>query len=295
MSVESNVAARNRLLIMIRDFDSYCDEYGHPDDPNKKFMGIAGLLGWSDKWGAFTDQWEELARVENIPKPFHMTDFVHHTEKFSDGRWENQEERIRILNLLLRVIEGAEVIPVGAAVVLKDYNELTFEQQRACRSPYYLAFQAVTSNMGFAAASMDLGMKVAKAQADVEAEKANLPIEETDYVHPAKISMVYAKLRGFTGPAEDLWKAIRNANMFGHWMSSYTIGDPTAYPPLQAADIWAYSLGHMGEHHSLRKAEAETAFKCFVQLAMKAAHGHHWFSLFDRKRMLLNLGQFTDI
>lgn len=282
---------RNRLFIMPRDFGSYCDEFGSPKDPNKKYMGIAGLLGWSDNWTRFTDEWKECLRVEKIPQPFHMTDFVHHTEKFSGHRWENQAERSRNLDLLLGIIKRADLIPIGASVVLKDYYALTSAQQSACKSPYYLAFQAVTSNMGFAAASIDLSMKREKAE---KAISDNLPMDEADYVSPATVSMVYAKLRKFTGLAEELWNGIKDANMFGHWMSSYTAAEPDDYPPLQAADIWAYSLGHMGEHQPPKKIEAETALNVFVEQAMKTAHGAHWFTFFDRKQILIRIGQFSD-
>jgi len=291
---------RNKLFIMFCEFASYCDEFGHPDDPNKKYMGIAGLLGWREKWTRFSEEWEECLRTEKIPKPFHMTDFVHHSEKFSkkiygSSRWEDRAERNRVLELLLGIIQRADVIPVGASVFLKDYNGLTSDQQSVCKGPYYLAFQAVTSNMGFAVASMDLSMEVAKAKADWGAANAGLPVDETYIPSPSKVSMVYAKLKGFTGPAEELWNAIKNVNMFGLWMSSYTPGDPADYPPLQAADIWAYSLGHMGEHQPPKTTEAETAIKLFVTQAMRATHGHHWFTYLDRAQILIRIGQFNDI
>lgn len=279
---------------MLRDFGSYCDEFGHPDDPNKKYMGIAGLLAWSDHWKTFTDEWEECLRVEHIPRPFHMSDFVHHSEKFSAMRWENQDERNRVLGLLLRIIERVDVIPIGAAVSLKDYNGLTPEQQSKCRSPYYLAFQAVTSNMGFAAASIDLSLGIKRAEEDMKREEVGLPITDlNEYLAPSSVSMVYAKLRGFTGPAEELWNTIKSLNMFGRWMSSYTRGEPIDYPPLQAADIWAYSLGHMGEQDS-PKIEASTAFTMFAGLQLKAAHGHHGFTFLDRRQILMNIGEFPN-
>ena len=85
--------------------------------------------------------------------------------------------------------------------------------------------------------------------------------------------MVYAKFRGFTGPARDLWDAIKRVNMFGHWMDFYTVGDPLEFPPLQAADIWAYSIGNLGEQRESAKPEAARALQVFVSLAMKARHG----------------------
>lgn len=280
---------------MLRNFGSYCDEFGHPDDPNKKFMGIAGLLAWSDKWKAFTEEWNELLRAEYIPKPFHMVDFIHHNEDFSDKRWEDQDERNRVLGLLLRTIEKVDVIPVGAAVVLDDYNSLTVEQRNKCRSPYYLAFQTVTSNMAFAAASIDLELGKERAKTDMEREQAGLPITDVnEFLTPSAVSMVYAKLKKFTGPAEELWNGLKSANMFGRWMSSYRAGEPANYPPLQAADIWAYSLGNMGERKEQAKIEAQTAYRMFVQFVLKAAHGHHGFTFLNRRQILMNIGEYPD-
>jgi Protein of unknown function (DUF3800) len=284
---------------MVRDFGSYCDEFGSPKDPHRKFMGIAGLLGWLDNWRRLTEEWEECLRAEDIPKPFHMVDFVHHNEKFSAKRWEDRDERNRALDLLLSIIKRAEVIPIGAAIVLKDYYGLTPEQQELCRhtsnidrGPYYLAFQAVTANIAFAAASIDLSLGIERARVDVEREKAGLPLEEYDHLSPASVSMVYAKLRKFTGPAEELWNAMKALNMIGRWMGSYTAADPADYPPLQAADIWAYSLGHMGEEGN--KVESQTALRIFIGLAMKATHGHHWFTYLDRNQILINIGQLPN-
>jgi hypothetical protein len=276
---------------MARFFESYCDEFGHAKDPNKKYMGIAGLLGWSDCWNRFSQEWEVCLDAENIPKPFHMVDFVHHSEDFSDARWGNQAERLRVLNLLLEIIERAEAIPVAAAVSLADYSRLTPEQQLMCRDPYYLAFQAVTSNLGFAAGSVDLGIKVDRARADVEAEKLGLPLEDWDYASPSTVSMIYAKFRGFTGPAEELWNALKSVNMFGYWMASYSTGEPLDHPPLQAADIWAYSIGNLGERQDAVSPEAAHALKVFVKLAMKARHGHHWFTHLDQEQILRRIGR----
>jgi hypothetical protein len=253
-------------------------------------MGIAGLLGWSDNWQRLTREWEECQRAERIPKPFHMTDFIHHTEEFSARRWEDQNERIRVLELLLSIIKRAEVIPIGAAVVLKDYHGLTANQRELCRDPYYLAFQAVTANIAFAAASIDLSLRIERAKADIEREKAGLPLEDFDHVSPASVSMVYAKLRKFTGPAEELWNTMKSVTMIGRWMGSYSSAEPTECPPLQAADIWAYSIGHEGERGN--KIEAQTAFATLLGLAMKATHGHHWFTYLDRNQILINIGQF---
>lgn len=101
--------------------------------------------------------------------------------------------------------------------------------------------------------------------------------------------MIYSRLKGFTGKAEELWKAIQRVNMFGAWMSSYTVGEPQQ----QAADIWAYSPGHKGEHNQPKYIEAQIALSFFVDRAMKQSHGAHWFTYLDRNQILVNTGQLS--
>jgi Protein of unknown function (DUF3800) len=262
---------------VLNEFGSYCDEFGHPKNTYQKFFGIAGLVGWSDKWEGFDLDWNTVLHEEKIPKPFHMTDFVQHTEKFSDKRWEDPQERVRILNLLLLVISKWDVIPVGCSVVHADFQELTENQKtKFGNSPYYLAFQEVTANIVWASINASLSEMTEKPDSFV-----------------GGISMVYAQLKKFTGPAEGLWDTMKERSPLGHWMSSYTRGDPKDFPPLQAADIWAYSLGRLGEFQPSGKIEADIAFDFFGNLASQAAekHGHPFFSLLDKRQILIRLGK----
>ena len=273
---------RDRLFAMLCEFSSFADEFGPAEglDPNKKFAGIASLLASCDKWQIFTEKWEELLNREKIPRPFSMKDFVQYKEKFKNERWKDPNERLRVLNLMLPIIQEAEVVPIGASVLLKDYWDLPEDCRSTLRSPYYIAFQEVTGNIGFAFTSL--------AMSKAESE---------DELFASGVSMTYARLRGFTGPAGELWGQIKHANMFGRWLRSYTPGDPIDHPPLQAADIWAYSLGRMGEHERAIKREAEIAFEFFANLAFKAAqiHGSRFFSLMDKQEILIRLGKFSEL
>ena len=261
-------------------FGSYCDEFGHPQDPNKHFTGIAGLLAWSDDWIEISSKWREVQKREDIPNPFHMVDFVHHKERFLNERWKSREERERILRLLLDIISDVKVIPVSAAVSNKDFSDLSLDQREKMESPYHVAFQEVTFNLAFAAANQAL--QTAK---------------EMQEFWNNRIAMVYAKLRGFTGPAEKLWYAIKEHYVAaGNWMSSYTPTEPAAAPPLQIADIWAYSLGHMMENHPVTKKtpknEARIAFNFFLRATHSSQGlGHKFYTFFDRNELLMRLGE----
>ena len=248
-------------------FGSYCDEFGHHQDPTKRVMGIAGLLAWTDSWDRFNSEWKQLLEHEGIPNPFHMTDFVHHKKQFKD--WDSPQRRLVVLGNLLKVIKKANVIPIAAAVVLKDFNSLTAEQQSQLKGPYYVAFQQVSFQIGFAATMLAL--------------HSSNPLEHS-------VSMSYARLKKFTGPAEQLWQAIKKHNPHvGPWMGSYTAADPIDCLPLQAADIWAYSLGHMHEHHPAKNYEAGVAYQFFLREAMKHEIGHSFYEVFDRETLLTKL------
>ena len=254
----------------VTHFGSFCDEFGHADDPRKKYLGIAGLLGRSDMWSAFDAEWKKIQQEEHIPNPFHMTDFVHHTENFKCG-WESEDKRIGVLLRLLAAIERAEVMPVAASVLLQDFKSLTPEQQARLRHPYFIASQEVTSHLAFAAA-------------------VSATASTSDFLN-VRVNMTYAKLRGYTGPAEELWNEFKTANLSGHWMGSYVRGDPADFSPLQAADIWAYSLGHVGEHQPAKKKEAQMAYDLFVGMALQNVSTGRFFTLFDRDEMLARLSE----
>jgi hypothetical protein len=193
-----------------------------------------------------------------------MVDFVHQQEDFKTG-WESEDKRLSVFNRLLLAIEKTKAMPVGAAVVLSDFKKLSEEQKARVRSPYFVAFQEVTYNLAFATALLG-------------------PDE--------KVSMVYAKLRKFTGPAEELWNAIKGTNLVGRWMNGYKPAEPAEVWPLQAADIWAYSLGHHGEHSPPKKREAELAYQRLISMAISNGIGHKFFTYFDRAQMLEKLGEF---
>jgi hypothetical protein len=243
---------------------SYCDEFGHADDPTKRVMGVAGLLARTEAWAQFVSKWDSICDEENVPKPFHMVDFVHQKEDFKIG-WESEEKRLRVLDRLLSEVENIHSMPIGAAVVLDDFRNLSESQKSRLRSPYFVAFQEVTYNMAFATALLG-------------------PQE--------RVSMVYAKLKKFTGPAEGLWNAIKEANLVGHSMAIYTPAEPLQAVPLQAADIWAYSLGHHGEHNPPKKKEAHFAYQRFVSMALSNVDGPKFFTYFDRAQLLAKLGEF---
>lgn len=259
---------------MLTPFSSYCDEFGSAADPAKKYMGIAGLLATVEKWKTFDAEWRGLFNRESIPSPFHMVDFVHAKEDFGDKRWADRVERIRIMRLLLDVIAAASIIPVAAAVVLQDFNELSETHRSRLKGPYFAAFQEVTYNLAFGCAISAL------SSPDVDMR--------------SQVEMFYAKAKKLTGPAESWWHAIKEHNPHVGWiMGSYTPAEPKAVSALQAADIFAYSIGHTGEFSPSKHPEANMASSLFDNL-VTLSPGHKCFTILGRKELLQRLGDWDD-
>lgn len=241
---------------------TYADETGHHDDPQRHFVGIAGFLGHSDKWNRFDAEWKETCREEGVIEPFHMVDFAASREQFESWK-DDKDRRKRLLGRLVAAIKNAEVYPIGAVVPIGDFDSLTEDQRISLGSdPYYVAFQAMTHQMAFAGALMSYP--------------------------PEPISMVYARLKGYTGKAMELWHAVKEHNVYGSRMSSFTPGNPKDYPPLQAADLWAYELGAYWHDKN------RWAFEEIVHHALKMAGGHKFFQLCDKKFMLGALGELDE-
>src|SRR6266481_1114321 len=251
---------------------SYCDETGHAKDPAKSHLGLAGILANSNAWEQFDQSWKYICREEGVCEPFHMTDFAAFQGQFADNHWKNEDKRRKLIGRYLDAIESAGGIPVGAIIDIPAFNSLTQDQRSRLggdkMEPYYVAFQWVTRELAFASALTDWP--------------------------PEKVSMVYAKLKKFTGVAEELWIGMKEQTYLGNFMSSYARGEPADYTPLQAADLWAYELGHhfhriIPEHRKWRYP-----FTRFVQMGMNASQGHKFFEYFDRARLLGCLGEFDE-
>jgi hypothetical protein len=253
-----------RLMITTR-LSSYCDEFGSATDPNKKYLGIVGLLGSDDHWKTFDSGWRSVCEEEKVPWPFHTADFVHAKEDFKSARWTDRRERMRVITLLLNVIDNAGVFPVAAAVVLRDFNDLSKDQKQRLNGPYFAAFQEVTYNLAFGAALID---------------------------YRSALAMCYAKLKKFTGPAEAWWHGIKEINpVVGRVMGSYARAEPRDESALQAADIFAYSIGRTAESDPRKSAEATLTMRLFDHLIWHKSPGNKCFVVLNRKELLDRLGE----
>ena len=243
---------------------AYLDETGHSADPNKLFVGMAGLLSSESSWAKFDLEWRAVSEKHEVILPFHMMDLAHFGGQFENWESDGDVKRKQFLSELIGPISGAAPILVGAIVSVEEFRQLTKDEQCALQDPYYIAFQECTFQLAFAAALLQYP--------------------------PRQISMVYAA-HGEFRRAEDLWEAIKKHNLVGHCMGSYSRGEPRDFTPLQAADLWAYELGHHFYHILPKGKEFRWPLRELLKIAVRTSVGQRFFTYFDREEMLLRLGK----
>jgi hypothetical protein len=248
---------------------SYADETGHSKDPDRTHLGLAGLISDSDHWDQFDIDWRKACAEESVRLPFHMTDFAAFQGQYSAQEWKQEDKRRRLLTKLLDAIELAQATPVGAIINVPEFNALTENQRIQLghdkQEPYYVVFQAVTQILAF------------------EAALKKYP--------PDKLSMIYAKLRKFTGVAEELWHSMQGQTVHGVTMSSYARGDPADHTPLQAADLWAYELGHHFHYILPNSKPWRHPFKRLVEMASKTTLSGTFLTYLGRMELQGILGE----
>src|SRR5262249_33051947 len=95
------------------------------------------------------------------------------------------------------------------------------------------------------------------------------------------------------GNSEELWEAFRRGNpIIAPFMESYVSLKPKDCTPLQAADLWAYELGHHFEVIRPAGREPRWPFKQFVEMGLKDPFLHDFITLHDR-RGVNGLGRYS--
>jgi hypothetical protein len=248
---------------------AYVDESGHSKDPNRKFVSLAGLLARSAAWEKFEPEWKATCAEHGLTEPFHMMHLAAFRGQFKG--WD-EEKRRALLARLFETIRKTEAIPIGSVVSVPDFNVLDERLKTAFRDPYFVAFQPLTFNLAVAASFA---------------------------FPPGRATMVYAHhpehSEGLAN-ARDLWHAVRQGNpIVSVSMEAYQSDTPTNCVPLQAADLWAYELGHHFEVIRPAKKEARWPFQRFVEMGLNYSLFTHDFITYRDSRGKHGLGLMSRV
>jgi hypothetical protein len=251
---------------------SFVDESGHSADPNRISLCLAGLIAGEDAWKAFDADWRIACDEEGLTEPFHMMHFAARKGQF-DG-WP-EDQRKRLLGKLVAAIVKARAIPIGSVVIFRGPDSVPEHVQKRNRDAHFIAFQSLTYNIAAAANFMD-------------------PFGRG----PGPVTMVYAnqpeRSNGLASKGK-LWDALREANrIVALFMQSYVSDTPQDCTPLQAADLWAYELGHDFDRIRPSARAPRWPFLQFVGLGLNYGFTHDFISYHD-KHGLNGLGKMSRV
>jgi Protein of unknown function (DUF3800) len=234
---------------------SFVDESGHSRDPNRNCLCLAGLLATEDAWKAFDSEWRAACEGEGLKEPFHMMHFSARKREFKG--W-SEDRRRRLLGKLISAIRNAQAIPIGSVVMLRGPDALSEQVQRTYRDSHFIAFQPLTYHIAVAANMVD------------------------PMTGPGPVTMVYAHhpehSHGLAN-TKKLWEALREHNQIvALVMQSYVSETPRDCTPLQAADLWAYELGHHFERIRPEGEPPRWPFQEFVKMGLNYSFAHNFIT-----------------
>jgi len=204
---------------------AYLDETGHSQDPNKKYVGLAGMVATADRWEVFEREWRQALEDFEIPDSFfHMMDFAQSKKGTVYEKWKDDEaKRRQVLDRLMGIIRNTGT-PFGAVVNLEAYRATSPEFQAAMIDPYYICLQDCVHG--------------AAVQTLYEAPEERIRVVFADQPeYSSKIRPLYAVLKDT--------KEMREHDL--RLSEHPSIEDPREVIPLQAADVIAYEVGQYFE------------------------------------------------
>lgn len=213
---------------------AYLDESG--DSEQKRVFLLAGYLGYDDDWDRLWTQWARLLKTLGLPE-FHAVDCEQGQGHFAGM---SRPSRMAIQQQFVRLLSDAANGLIGhlSAIRLDAYGQLRPRFKNARRIPPGLA---ISGNLGD---PYFLGLQLAVERiVRSDAVSALPPEEKVDFI------LDETTLGGRVGP---LFDSLKGDKKLGTWTSrigSVQLRSSAAYPPIQAADFWAYEAFRFSEQH----------------------------------------------
>ena len=242
---------------------AYLDETGHSKDPNKKYVGLAGMVATAERWEAFERDWRQALEDFEVPNNFfHMMDFAQSQGPPYDG-WKNDETKRRtVLDRLMAIIRNTGM-PFGAVVNLEAYRATSATYQAGAVDPYYICLQHCVHG--------------AAVQTLYEAPEE-------------RIRVVFADQPEYRGKIVPLYAALKASKEMAHYdlrlAENCSIEDPREIIPLQAADVIAYEVGQYFEKFVHRSdVKPRWGFLEIVRMSLKGGQGALSLSYYGKERL----------
>jgi hypothetical protein len=116
---------------------SYFDSSGKIDDPNARYLTLAGYSGNKQAWSDFEVAWGAVLKAHGA-KYFHCKEAVHRRGGFKD--WSEEAVRALMKDLIgaLGKIDRQGLLGFASTVVLDDHKEVKRTKIASLRSPEHL-------------------------------------------------------------------------------------------------------------------------------------------------------------
>ena len=109
---------------------TYGDESGL--DEKAEYFLMGGFVGTLLDWKTVRSEWQQVLRQFGVPE-FHSADFFGGKGQYR--YWEGSH-RDSLLDSLLSVLGNSRVIPLGCAIRIRDFLELTSKERRVLSGAY---------------------------------------------------------------------------------------------------------------------------------------------------------------
>jgi hypothetical protein len=194
---------------------AYMDETGRWEDPNCRFVGMAGLLTGADAWEFFEKQWAKALKQYGLTH-FHMKDFAHSRREFEGWKYDEPKRRA-LLQDLFDIIRSVRALPFGTTIPMEPFRRHPIEHQTIIgNNPYYICFIACNVML-----------------ADLMTPALGSGMDE-------KITTVFAEQTEFEHIALRVAEGVRQHHAAGELLYSPVFRPMREFNPLQAADLIAY-------------------------------------------------------
>jgi hypothetical protein len=193
---------------------AYWDESGSTKDPNRRYLGMGGVIAAAGDWDRFDKSWNGALAEFGVPY-YHAKEVEHNEKAFGDRVVWTPQHKLALRMRLVSCI--ADTIPtiVGAVLDLSAWRALLAEDQSFFIDPWLCCLQ--------------------------ECARLSVAVALTDPDAGESVATVFSRQEEFKDRALMLWDAVRTRKEPGYdRLGAFDMRDMRELVPLQAADLIVY-------------------------------------------------------
>ena len=219
---------------------TYGDESGL--DEKAEYFLMGGFVGTPLDWKTVRSEWQQVLRQFGVPE-FHSADFFGGKGQYR--YWEGSH-RDSLLDSLLSVLGNSRVIPLGCAIRIRDFLELTSKERRVLSGAYIKSRLTLRRRDTSQPFETGIGRKLEGPDAEKQVYRVGFKYflgAVVSKVPPGcSIEVFLDKTEEFAPGAFEYFKERRQGYKYpdGQTLQSLDFVDSAKEPAIQAADLYAH-------------------------------------------------------